>query len=363
MQFPVGMEFNPDTARNEMVNFWEIIFSPMAVHKFLHTVSSGLILSAIFVTGISAWFLLKNRQVEFAKRSILVASVFGIIASFFVVFTGDNSARTIAHHQPVKFAAFEGLTEGTEKAGLVAFGIIDPKENKKDYQDFVVKMELPRLLSFMAFGNFDAYVPGMRDLVEGNEARGIMPVTEKIDRGREARRTLRTLKNAKKAGNENEYNQLIKKFQSKEFQEGYFKYFGYGFLNDPKSVLPNVPLTFYSFHIMVVLGFYFVLLMMLLLYFTFKGGVQKRKWLLYLALWSIPLPYIAGQAGWITAEVGRQPWAIQDIMPTMAAVTNIDATSVQITFWMFVVLMTGLLIAEIAIMTKQIKIGPKEGGE
>ena len=140
MQYPVGMRFNPETARNEMINFWEVLFSPMAVNKFLHTISSGFVLASIFVIGISAWFILKKREVLFAKRSILIAGVFGLLSSVYLIATGDSSTRQLVHVQPMKFAAIEGLYKGQEGAGLVAIGIIsaspaDPdNENIKDFR-------------------------------------------------------------------------------------------------------------------------------------------------------------------------------------------------------------------------------------
>jgi cytochrome d ubiquinol oxidase subunit I len=136
MQYPVGMQFNPDTARNEMTNFWEVLFSPVAINKFLHTVSSGYVLSAVFVIGISAWFLLKNREIRFAKLSILTAAVFGSIISLFIIFTGDQSARLMAKHQPMKFAAMENLYQGQRKAPLVVLGVLHQNNsdslNKED---------------------------------------------------------------------------------------------------------------------------------------------------------------------------------------------------------------------------------------
>jgi len=124
MQNPAGMRFNPDTARNEMVDFWEVLFSPVAINKFLHTISSGYVLASVFVMGVSAWYLLKNREHLFAKRSIVVASVFGLITSVFIVLTGDGSARNIAQFQPMKFAAMENLYVGQQNAPLVAIGIL-----------------------------------------------------------------------------------------------------------------------------------------------------------------------------------------------------------------------------------------------
>ena len=155
---------------------------------------------------------------------------------------------------------------------------------------------------------------------------------------------------------------LRHQFDDPNFQENYFKYFGYGFLNNTRSLVPNVPLSFYSFHIMVFVGFYFIALFILVLYYVYKGKIGRKRKFLWLLLFSIPLAYIASQCGWLVAEVGRQPWVIQDYLPTVAAISQIDASAVQVTFWLFAIVFTALAIAEVSIMTKQIKIGPKEEG-
>lgn len=362
MQNPVGMHFNPDTARNEMLNFWEVFLSPVAINKFIHTITSGYVLAAIFVVGVSSWFLLKNREMLLAKRSILIASVFGLISSLMLIYSGDGSAKQIARVQPVKFAALEGLYNGKEGAGLVAVGILSSaKEDtgNRKINDFKFRIEIPKVLSFMAFGKFNAYVPGINDLVDGNPQRGIMSVDEKIDRGRFARESLAQLKSAKDNHDTITYNAIKARFGSDEFREGYFRYFGYGFLNDPNSVIPNVPMAFYSFHLMVILGFYFLLLLALVLFYLFRDKLEYNKFVLRLSVFTIPLAYIASQAGWVLAETGRQPWVIQDLLPTVAAISHISASSVMVTFILFALLFTALLIAELSIMFKQIKIGPK----
>ncbi len=354
MQYPAGMHFNPDTARNEMINFGDVLFSPVAINKFLHTISSGFVLASVFVIGVSAWFLLKKRELVFARRSMAVAAVFGLLTSVFVVLTGDVSSRTIAKYQPMKFAATEALHTGKTGAGLTVFGI--PSQTKET----AYKVEIPGLLSFMTWYDRDAYAVGINDLVNGNAERGIMSAGEKIKRGKIAQQTLRDYKDAKAAGDETKTDELRRKFDNPDFLNNYFKYFGYGSLNDPQSLVPNVPMTFWSFRIMVGLGFYFVLLFVIVLWLALKNTLDNRRWLLWLMLLSIPLPYLAGQAGWVVAEVGRQPWAIQDYLPTAVAVSQIDATAVQITFWLFAAVFTTLLIAEISIMVRQIKQGPKE---
>jgi cytochrome d ubiquinol oxidase subunit I len=362
MQYPVGMHFNPDTARNEMLNFWNVFLSPVAINKFIHAITSGYVLASIFVIGVSSWFLIKKREIFMAKRSMLISSIFGITSSIVLISSGDSSTRLITDIQPMKLAAIEGLYEGKNGTGLILLGALGKSENYTDDNktwEYSFKIEIPKLLSYMAHGNFDAYVPGINDLVKGNPEHNIISVQEKIERGRYARNILADLKKAKDSGNTLKYEELKKKFHDPDFKEYYFRYFGYGFLNDPSSIIPNVPMSFYSFHIMVMLGFYFFIFFIIILICLFAGKIDKWRWLLRLAIISIPLSYIASQAGWVVSEMGRQPWVIQDLLPTVVATSHIDASTVQVTFWIFAVLFTVLLIAELRIMFRQIKIGPK----
>ncbi|MCX6326157.1 MAG: cytochrome ubiquinol oxidase subunit I [Bacteroidia bacterium] len=363
MQNPVGMIFNPETARNEMINFWAVLFNPVAVEKFLHTISSGFVLASMFVMGISSWFMIKKREEFMAKKSILIAGIFGLASSLFLAFTGDSSARTIAKVQPVKFAAFEALSAGKQNAPLVAFGVLKRSGERignKELPGFVFKIEIPDLLSVMTSGSKDAYVPGLIDLVSGNKEWGIMSVAEKTERGKIARQSLMDYKKAKNCNDNEQVTSLLKKFQDKDFRDNYFKYFGYAFINSPEDVIPDVYSAFYSFHLMVILGFLFLLIFTLALIFFYNGTIGSQRWFLWVVLFSIPLPYFASELGWILTEMGRQPWIIQDLMPVSIAVSNISAYSVQITFWLFAFLFTALLIAEISIMLKQIKTGPKQ---
>jgi cytochrome d ubiquinol oxidase subunit I len=361
MENPVGMVFNPETARNEMVSFWAVLFNSVAVEKFLHTISSGFVLASLFVSGISAWFLIKKREELFARQSILVAGIFGLVSSLLLAFTGDSSARTIAKIQPVKFASFEALYKGKVNAPLIAFGVLKNSGEKignKNTLDFVFAIEIPDLLSVMTSGNKDAYVPGLYDHVLGNPGRGIMSVAEKTERGKIARQTLLDYKKARESNDTEKTATLKEKFLDKDFRENYFKYFGYAFINAPEDVIPDVHGAFYSFHLMVILGFLFILIFSLALLFHFTDKLLKNRWFLWIVLFSIPLPYLASELGWILTEMGRQPWIIQDLMPVSIAVSHIGKGSVQTTFWLFAFLFTALLIAEVSIMLKQIKTGP-----
>ena len=362
MQHPVGMVFNPETARNEMINFWTVLFNQVAVDKFLHTISSGFLLASMFVLGISSWFLIRKREEQVAKKSILIAAIFGLLSSLMVAYTGDESARTISKVQPVKFASMEALYEGKSNAGLIAFGLLKDTEKEigeKKIREFAVKIQIPGLLSVLTNGDRDAYVPGLKDYISGNEKNEIIPTSEKISRGKYARNVLISYKKARLNNDTALIRSIIRVLNDKEFQSGYFKYFGYASIDKPEDVIPNVTVSFYSFHLMVVLGFLFIMIFSVALYLLFNGTISDNKWFLWIALFSIPLPYIASELGWLLTEMGRQPWIIQDMMTVSQAVSQISKGSVITTFILFAVLFTGLLISEVSIMVKQIRTGPK----
>jgi cytochrome d ubiquinol oxidase subunit I len=356
MQYPVGMKFNPDTVRNEMVNFWDIILSPVGISKFLHTIGSGYVIASLFVVGISAWYMLKGREYLFAKKSMIIGATFGLITSLFLVLSGDESAHQVALKQPVKLAAMEGLYEGKTEAGIVGIGVLNPKKTlQNDEEPYLFELEAPYALSILGYHDPHAFVPGLKDLVYGNEKYGIESAASKMEKGKIAVQALEDYKKAKKDGNKKEAD------EAKMVLEKFMPYFGYGHIKAPEDIVPPVSITFYSFHVMVLLGGWFLVLFATVLYLATKKDISDYRLVLKSALWSIPLGYIAAEAGWIVAEVGRQPWAIQDLMPVGIAVTNISSTNVMISFWMFAFLFTLLLIAEIKIMTKQIKIGPNGG--
>jgi cytochrome d ubiquinol oxidase subunit I len=354
MQYPVGMAFNPDKARFEMQNFWEVLLSPVAISKFTHATSSSFQVAALFVVAVSSWFLLKGRHLDVAKKSILVASVFGLLSSVFVGITGDEAAYANARNQPMKLAAFEGLYDGAEGAGLVAAGVLNPEKMPgDDTSPFLYEIKIPGLLSLLANREPGSFVPGINDLLYGNTRHNITGIDKKIEKGKIAVELLSQYKIAKKEKNEARAKMALANFKN------YENYLGYGYLQNPEAAVPPVALTFYSFHVMVVLGTLFPVLFLLFLYFTYNDSISRKKWLLRLGLFSVFLGYIASQAGWVVAEVGRQPWTIQNILPVSVARSNLTTGTVQTTFFLFLFLFTVLLIAEIRIMLKQIQIGPE----
>ena len=341
MQYPVGMAFNPDTVRNEMVSFWAVAFSPVAIVKFFHTVLSGWIVGAVFVVGVSAWYLIRNREKEFAMVSMKLGAVFGLIASLIVAWSGDISGVQVARNQPMKLAAMENLQDGGHGAEFTIAGDI----------------KIPKMLSLLATHNLNGYVPGINNLLEGGymqpDSTIALSAAEKIERGKQAITALGAYRDAKAAGDE-------KKMQAarKTLDEN-IAYFGYGYIKDPADLVPPIGLTFWSFRVMVGLGMYFIAFFGFICFLSWKRKLGAHRWLYYVALWTIPLGIIAGQAGWIVAEVGRQPWAIQGLLPVNAAISKIETGSVQLTFWLFLLLFTIMLIAEIRIMIREIQKGPE----
>lgn len=363
MQNPVGTRFNPLAARNEMTSFWDVFLSEFAVNKFMHTITSSFLLASLFVIAVSAFFLLRGRHILFAKRSTVIAAVFGVVASIATIFTGDTSARIVAEKQPMKFAAMEALYEGQTHAPLVAIGAMrtDTTKIPNPREDFIFKIEIPNALSYMVFLTPNGFVPGITDLVYGNPEQGIIPYSEKIERGAIAIETLTELKRAKDRGDESVMNASLAKFEDEKWVDEYYRYFGYGYYQDRplKELIPNVKMNFYSFHIMVILGMHFFILSIIVLVLSLRNKWGDKKWLLWVALITLPMPWIASQAGWVLAELGRQPWVVYELMPTISAVSNLSAGAVQTTFWIFLATFTALFIAEIRILTKQIKKGPE----
>lgn len=339
MQHPVGMEFNPDTVRNEMVDFWAVALNPVAVSKFFHSLFSGWMTGAIFVIGISCWYLLKNRQRRFALASIRVASIVGIVGTLALMFTGDQSGIHVAKYQPMKLAAAEGLYDGGPRASF----------------SIVPGIEIPGMLSILATHDIDGYVPGINDLLYGyTDEEGVehLPADAKIYKGKMALKAFKAYRQLKDTNPE--AAEKVRKVLDENIE-----YFGYGYIKEPQELVPSVPLVYWSFRVMVGLGSFLLVLMIVVLFFDLKGKIEKMKWLQWTSLLSIPLVYLAGQAGWVVAEAGRQPWAIEGLLPVKAAVSSLSTAAVQTTFFLFVAIFTLFLIIEMRIMVKAIKKGPE----
>ena len=359
MQYPVGMEFDPGQMRNIMDNFWDVVLSPVAINKFFHAVFDGWVVGAVFVCGVSAWYMMKKRRREFALDSIRIAGWVGLVGILLTLWTGDGSAVQVARVQPMKLAAMEGLYKGKPGQEIVGVGILNPSKKPNDGQDpFLFEISIPYGLSILANHDPHSFVPGIDDLLNGIE---LTPegdtirtdsYAERIAIGKRAHESLRAFDTAMAKGD----NAAMEAARAKLKED--YHYFGYGYLDSPEEAVPPVAMTFYSFHIMVMAGGYLLLFFIIAVFSSLKGSrLWEKRWWQWVAILTIPVVWICSEAGWVTAEVGRQPWIIEGLMPDKAAISAISASTVQLTFWMFAAVFTALLIAEITIMVNQIRNG------
>ncbi|MBR4809987.1 MAG: cytochrome ubiquinol oxidase subunit I [Bacteroidales bacterium] len=342
MQNPVGTTFNPDTVRSEMASaaaFWEVVSNPVAVSKFCHSVMSGWVTGGVFVVGVSAWYLLKGRQKLFAKRSLIVGGLVGLVGSAAVMLSGDSSGVHAAEYQPMKLAAAEGLRDGGRGAAFTV----------------VPGIKIPKMLSLLATHRLDGFVPGINDILNGyvDEYGGEVPsVAEKMRRGRAALDALA------------EYRQLrdtdpVAAAIARDAMEADVQYMGYGHLTSPEDIVPPVWVVFWAFRFMIGLGMLIALMLLLNVWLAWKDRLGGVRWLLWLAVICIPLAYVCGQCGWIVAEVGRQPWTIQGLLPVNVAISSLSAGAVRTTFFVFLAVFALFLLIEIRIMLQAIRKGPE----
>ena len=355
MQYPVGMEFDPAQMRNVMDNFWAL-FSGVAVNKFFHAVFSGWTLSGVFVIGVSSWFLLKRRNEPFAIRSIKVGGWVGLIGMLLTMWTGDGSAVEVTKCQPMKLAAMEGLYKGHEAQSIVAMGIVNPDKTwDNDEDEYLFDISIPYGLSILAKHDPNAFVPGIADIVNGfsinenGDTVNTVGYAERIRLGKLSHEALRRYDIARAQHDEKAMAEAENDLRQ------YYPYFGYGYFDSVEEAIPPVGVTVYSFRVMVVLGSYFLLYLIVALFAVYrKDWLQRNKWMQLIAIASVPFMWICSEAGWMVAEVGRQPWTVQDLLPTKAAISEISSASVITTFWLFAAIFTILLVAEVSIMLRQI---------
>lgn len=351
MQNPVGSMFNIDTMRMELTNFYEILFNPVAQAKFVHTLSAGYVTGAIFMLAISSYFIIKKQHIEMMQRSFTVAASFGLLSILSVIILGDESGYEVTENQKMKLAAIEGMWE-TEQApaSFTLFGIPNQKTQTINY---AVKM--PYVLGLIATRSFDKEIPGINDILKNTEKR--------IINGIEAYRALNAL-----LVNRNDALALLT-FKKHEQDLGYGLLLKANRVNPleatteqiamvNKKLVPKITPLFWSFRIMVGVGFWLLFLFGYAFWTATKRNFNKPL-LLKAALYSLPLPWIAIELGWIVAEYGRQPWAIEGVLPTGLAASATSAGLVITSLVAFVMFYSFLLIVDVILMLKYIKLGPE----
>ncbi|MCI1685269.1 MAG: cytochrome ubiquinol oxidase subunit I [Prevotella sp.] len=352
MQDPIGSVFNPDTMRFEMSSFAKIALSPFAVDKFFHTVISSWIIGAVFCVAVSGWYLLKHREEKLAKESIKIAAIVGLVSSVLTVLIGDNSAVMVSKVQPMKLASMEALYHGGNDQALTVVAAVNPFK-QPDYEkvrEAPMKVGVPDGLSLLATRKIHGYVPGINELLNGYtlpDGTREPSVEQKMAMGKKAIAALVQYRKGKKDA------------VTKKTVMDNIKYFGYGYVKNPRQVVPFIPVNFWAFRVMVGIGFLLVLFFIVDLFMVYKKDISRYRWLQVVSIIFLPLTYLASESGWLVAEFGRQPWTIQDMLPTWVAVSDLHSGSVALTFFIFLALFTTMLTVEICILSKQIKKGPE----
>ncbi len=351
MQNPVGSEFSFVTMRMEMTDFWAVLFNPDAQAKFVHTVSAGYVTGAMFVLAISSYYLLKGRDLEFARRSFRIAAAFGFASACSVIVLGDESGYTVSEAQQTKLAAMEAMWE-TEPApaGLNIVAGINEKEMKNDWE-----VKIPWAMGLLGTRSIDRQLPGIKELRAKNRERivsGIEAVKalESLRRNTDDR-AAKALFDAHKA--DLGFGLLLKKYVT-SMDQATPEIIG----KAVDDTIPGVTEMFWTFRIMVGLGFLFFALFGFALWHSIKNTFEQKRWLLHWALWFLPAPWIACELGWFVAEYGRQPWTIYGVLPTHLSVSTLTVGSLYGSLAGFVGFYTILLCAEMYLMVKFARQGP-----
>ncbi|WP_349357951.1 cytochrome ubiquinol oxidase subunit I [Stappia sp.] len=353
MQNPVGATFNPMTMRMEMTSFFDVVFNDVAQAKFVHTVSAGYVTAAVFVLGVSAWYLIKGRHVDLARRSIAVAASFGLASALSVVVLGDESGYSVTHSQKMKLAAIEAMWE-TEPApaSFTVVGFPDQEARETHYA-----IHVPAVMGLIGTRSLTQEIPGISELVAQAE--------ERVRSGIIAYDALMTLRTEREAT-----PQAVKDTFEQHSADLGFALLLKRYVDDPRDAseaqiqqaandtVPTVWPLFWAFRIMVALGFGFIALMAYFFYLSSFRGMRFPRPALWLAVIAIPTPWIAAELGWFVAEFGRQPWTVDGVLPTALSVSHLGVTEVLITLSGFILFYTVLFIVEMGLMIKYIRKGP-----
>jgi cytochrome d ubiquinol oxidase subunit I len=351
MQNPVGAEFNFVTLRMELTSFSALIFNPVAQVKFVHTVASGYVTGAVFVLAISSFYLLRGRDVGFARRSFAIASAFGMASILSVIILGDESGYEIGDVQQTKLAAIEAEWD-TEPApaAFTLFGLPNQAEQRTDYA-----VKIPYVMGIIATRSVDKQVTGIKDLVVEHEQR--------VRNGIQAYALLTRLRGGDHSGptitafdavkRDLGYGLLLKKYTDKvvDASDAQIK-------QAALDTIPGVASIFWTFRLMVLSGLLMLALFACAFYASARKNEHRKRWLLRWAVISLPLPWVATQTGWFVAEHGRQPWSIGEVLPTHLSASSLSAGDIWGSLLALVAFYTVLLVIEMYLMIKFARLGP-----
>ncbi|MBS7455696.1 cytochrome ubiquinol oxidase subunit I [Coralloluteibacterium stylophorae] len=352
MQNPTGAVFNPDTMRMEIVDFAAVILNPVAQAKFVHTVSAGYVTGAVFVMAISAVYLLRGRHRDLARRSMAVAASFGLASALSVVVLGDESGYAATEHQKMKLAAIESMWESEHApAGFTVFGVPDQDGHVNHYE-----VKVPFLLGLIATRSLDGELPGILELVDRAAMR--------IETGLEAYAALERLQADRgdagaRAAFDAHWQDLGHALLLKRYREDIGNATPEQIAAAAFDTVPRVAPLFWSFRAMAAIGFYLIAFFATAFWLATRGRLESKRWFLWAAAASLPLPWIASECGWFVAEYGRQPWSIEGVLPTFYAASGLQLHDILISLVGFVVIYTGLAVVEVFLLLRAIRNGPE----
>jgi cytochrome d ubiquinol oxidase subunit I len=351
MQNPVGAEFNYQTMRMEMTSFAEVVFNPVAQVKFVHTVASGYVAGAMFVLSISAYYILKNRDLAFARRSFAIAASFGMASILSVIVLGDESGYEVGEVQRVKLAAIEA--EWHTEPAPASFTLVGFPNQETMHTDYAIK--IPFMMGIIATRSLDEQVTGISDLIIEHKVR--------IRSGMQAYALLDRLKSGETTP------ELEAHFDALKVD------LGYGLLLKPYTdkvidasedqihaaaldSIPSVAPMFWSFRLMVGSGMVMLLVFAAAFWQSTRHKIAEKKWVLRAALYSLPLPWVAIECGWFVSEFGRQPWTISEVLPTFMSASSLSVNDLWFSIISITIFYAILLVIELFLMLKFIRIGP-----
>jgi len=355
MQYPTGSEFNFLTMRMETTDFWAIVTSPWAQAKFMHTINAGYMTGAIFVLAVSAYFLLRGRDIAFAKRSLKLAAVFGLVCTFFTLHMGDESGYLVTQNQPTKIAAMEAAWETHEApAPLSLIAFPNEQARKNDFE-----ISVPWLFGLMGTRSLSQEIPGINPLVEkaagriveGAQAVEILEALRKNPEDRNLQERFAAVKH--NLG----YGLLLKKYTKNVTQATEQQIHAAAL-----STVPRVAPLYWSFRTMIGCGVLCLLVFILAIVYSVKGTIAEKKPLLWFCLMSLPLPWIACEVGWFLAEYGRQPWSIYEVLPVGLSVSSLSVADLVFSIGGFVLLYSVLFVVELWLMCRFVRLGPSSLG-
>lgn len=353
MQNPVGASFNPETVRMELDSFWSVFFNPVAQSKFVHTVSAGYVTGAVFVLAVSSLYLLRDKHIAFAKRSMTVAASFGLAGALSAVVLGDESGYMLTDQQQMKIAAIEAMWDTKPApAPFTIFALPDQETQTNHYE-----LEVPWLMGLIATRSLDKQVAGVKELVDraekrikhGLEVYRLVKQTEESEHADQAKKLILS------RGEDLGHALLLKRYREDILQATPEEV-----RKAAEDIVPSVLPLFFAFRIMVGCGMFFILLFSFAFYLTSTGKFTQHRWFLRLSVASLPLPWIAGEMGWFVAEHGRQPWTIDGILPTFLSASQVDTSYVLATFIAFAVFYSALAVVDVFLMVKYVKMGPEK---